>query len=74
MSEHSLQNSGAKYVSNKMSRQIQYFFSLPRQCISKKTAKDSSETFVYHASNGFGIPVDTTYSTYIILFTYNTLE
>ena len=47
----------------------------------QKAVKDSAETFVYHVSNGFGIPqhfakdynfcfvtVETTYST------YNTLE
>ena len=40
MSEHSLQNSGAKYVSNKMPRQIQYF----SVCLGNASAKKQPKT------------------------------
>ena len=40
----SFQNSGAKYVSNKMPRRFQSF----SVCLAgKKTAEDSAETFAY---------------------------
>ena len=53
---HSLQNSGVKYIRNKMLRHIQVFFSLPGLCIGKKTAEGLAEAFIYHVSNGLGIP------------------
>ena len=39
-----------------MPRQIRNFFSLLRQCVGKKTAKNLAETFAYHVGSGFGIP------------------
>ena len=53
---HSLQNSGAKYVNNKMLRQTQNFSVSLVNASAKKTAKDLAETFVNYVSNGFGIP------------------
>ena len=60
---------------------------MPRQCFGKKNAKNLVETFVNHVGNGFGIPwhfakgcdsvfltVDTTFSIFVTLFTYNTLK
>ena len=38
-----------------MPRAISTFFSLPRQCVGKKTADDSIDTFVYYLGNGFGM-------------------
>ena len=35
---------------------ISEFFSLPRQCVRKKTAKDSAENFTYYIDNGFCVP------------------
>ena len=35
---------------------ISEFSSLPRQYVGKKTAKDSTETFLYYVGNCFGIP------------------
>ena len=52
----SLQNLGAKYVSNKMPRQFQNFSVWLGNTLAKITAKDSAETLVYYAGNGFGIP------------------
>ena len=40
-----------------MPRQFQTF-SLPRQYIGKKPAKDSAETFEYYVKNGFSLPQD----------------
>ena len=51
-----LQNSGAKYVSNKMLRQIQNFSVCLSNASAKKTAKDLAETFAYNVGNGFSIP------------------
>ena len=52
--EHSLRNSGGKYVSNK--RQIQNFSVCLGYVSAKKTAKDLAEILVYHVGNSFGIP------------------
>ena len=65
-----------------MLRQIQNF----SVCVGN-AVEGLVETFVCHAGNGFSIPwyfpedydlvflaVDATYSTYIVLFTYNTLQ
>ena len=70
-----------------MPRQIQNFSICLGNASAKKVVEDLAETFVYHIGNSFGIlrhfskdedlvflTVDTTYSTYIILFDYNTLK
>ena len=56
MSISSLRNEGATYVSNRMPRQVQNFSACLSNASAKKTAEDSAEIFVYHVSNGFGIP------------------
>ena len=52
----SLQNSGGKYISNKILRQFQNFSVCLSNTLAKKIAEDSEETFVYYVGNGFGIP------------------
>ena len=51
----SLRNWGTKYIFHKMPRQIHKF----SVClgIRKKYAKNLAETFAYHVSSGFGIPL-----------------
>ena len=79
-----LQNPSAKYVENKILRQFQSFPVCLGKTSAKKNIKDSAETFVYDASNGFGIrqhfakgsdlvflAVEIISSTYFIFFTYN---
>ena len=44
------------YVDNKLPREFQNFFSLPRQNVGQKNTEDSNETFAYYVGNGFGIP------------------
>ena len=53
-----LWNSGAKYIGNKMPRQIQNFSVCLGNALAKKkkTAEDLAETFAYHIGNGFNIP------------------
>ena len=52
---HNLQNSGAKYVGNKMPRQIQNFSICLDNASAKKTAKGLAETCVYNAGNDLGV-------------------
>ena len=74
-------------TSAKNAEAISEFFSLPHQYVGKKkkkkTGEDSAETFAYCVGSEFGIPrhfdegydlVLTTCSTWIKLFTFNTLE
>ena len=82
-----LQNSGAKYVGNTIPRQIQNFSvclgkasvkNLPKfsrtLCISRQQWLRHKST-IYQGHWWFGfLTVDITYSTNIILFTYNTLK
>ena len=53
--DYSLQNSGAKYVSNKMPKQFQNFSVCLYNISAKKPAEDSTENFAYYISNGFSI-------------------
>ena len=48
---YSVRNSGTKYVSNKMLRQIQNFLVCHGNVQAKKTAEDLRKTFVYHLGN-----------------------
>ena len=55
--------------------------SLPRQCVSKKTAEDFAETFLYHVSNGFSISqhfakdYDLVFNSwYYLFYEYDTLK
>ena len=79
-----LRNPSAKYVDNKILRQFQSFPVCLGKTSAKKNIKDSAESFVYDASNGFGIrqhfakgsdlvflAVEIISSTYFIFFTYN---
>ena len=52
----SLQNSDAKYVSNKMLWQFQNFSVCLTSTLAEKSAKDSAETFAYYVGNGFAKP------------------
>ena len=52
---HSLWNSGAKYVGNKMPMQIQNFSVCLSNVLVEKTAKDLAETFAYCDGNKFSI-------------------
>ena len=59
----SLQNSGAKYVGNKMPESFQNFSvclcnTFTKKKKKKKIAEDSAATFVYYVSNAFGITRD----------------
>ena len=81
-----LWNSSAKYIGNKMPRQIQKFSVCLGNASAKKLPRLSAKLCISHRQwllhtsafcQGlwFGIlTVDTTYSTYIMLFTYNTLK
>ena len=52
----SLRNSGAKCVSNKMSRRFQNVSVC--STLHCQTAEGLAETFVYYVGDGFGIPWD----------------
>ena len=52
---HSLRNSDAKCVGNKMPRRFQNFSVCLGNTSEKKTAKNSTEIFVYYVDNGFHI-------------------
>ena len=51
----SLRNSGTKYISNNMPRQIQNVSICLSNASAKKTSRGLIETFVYLVGNGFGI-------------------
>ena len=51
-----LQNSGARYINNKMLRRFQTFSVCLAICWQKETAEDLAETFAYYFSNSFRIP------------------
>ena len=53
---HSLRNSGAKYVGNKMRWRFQNFSGCLGNTSAKKTAEALAEICVYYVGNNFGIP------------------